>query len=248
MGCFMSRRLRVRAGVAVLLWHVALCGWAADVTPGWAGAADLTFVNSDGNSRSTTLIGKLKGLYEQAIWRSTSKLEARNTSANDIRSAERYLVSTQADYKLTRKDFLFGLLERDVDRFGGYQHEDALTLGAGRDLIATDVQSLRGDAGAGARRSVPDAGDTERDGYLRFSLLWERTLSPTTRFGQEASVEAGEERTRTRSMTTLKTQLREAWWIALTHEIKAVSDLPEDAAPGLRKRDAVTSVGLNYEF
>jgi putative salt-induced outer membrane protein len=235
-------------GFIVWLWGATAAGWAEELTPGWSGALDLTFVNSDGNSRSTTLIGKSKGVYEQSLWRNTSRLEAKNASAEDVRAAERYFLSTQTDYKWTRRDFVFGLLEREIDQFSGYRHEDAATLGVGRDLVSDDIHTLRGDAGAGFRRSVSEEGSTERDGYARFSLAWEWTLSKTSRFGQEASVEAGADRTRTRSVTTLKTQLREAWWAALTHEMKAVSALPEGADPDLRKRDSVTSVGLNYEF
>lgn len=231
-----------------MLWGAAAVAWAGEVPSGWSGALDLTFVNSEGNSQSTTFIGKAKGIYDQPSWRNTSKLDAKNASADDVRAAERYFVSTQTDMKLSSKDFVFGLLERDIDRFSGYRYEDAATVGVGRDLITSDAHSLRGDAGAGARRSVAEEGKTERDGYARFSVLWEWTVSPTMRLMQEASVEAGEERSRTRSVTTLKTQVREAWWAALTHEIKAVSDLPDDADPDLRKRDAVTSVGLNYEF
>ena len=211
---------------------------------GWTGEVGLSYIESAGNSKSTSFNGKSKAVRDIEHWRYTLKLEGDNESADNVRSAESYFASGKADYKLNQTSYLFGLLEHTIDRYSGYDYESSLTFGYGRDLINTDRHKLSADAGLGYRRSkVTNSHDVE-EGVVRLGAQYNWNINDHTKFGEEASTEMGKDKTVSKSLTSVKVKINGNLWGSVALELKRTSSVP----PGVKNTDRTTTIGLNYTF
>ena len=71
--------------------------------------------------------------------------------ARDERIAARWFVSVQSDYKLDERNYLYGLITYEDDRFNGFDYQSKLSVGYGHWFIKNDVHKLRGEVGPGVR-------------------------------------------------------------------------------------------------
>lgn len=216
----------------------------------WTGEVTLNYSESSGNTESSLFSGKSKAVREGLQWRNTFKLEGDNETAEDAdgvetRTAEKYFASAKADYKVTQKSFLFGLLEYTDDRFSGYDYETSVTFGYGRQLIDTPAHNLKADIGPGYRRSeVEDTGDVQEEGLVRVGAQYVWTINENATFDEDFSSEVGEDKTVTKSLTRLKVKINGNLWGSISYEIKHTDEVP----PGIKNSDRKTLLGLNYTF
>ncbi|CBL46630.1 Protein of unknown function, DUF481 [gamma proteobacterium HdN1] len=222
--------------------------------PGWSGEVAIGYLQKSGNTRSTSFNGKSKATHEGEQWRNLFKLEGANESADEIRTSENYFAATQADYKLGENSYLFGLLEYTDDRFSGYNYEASSTFGYGYSILNEPDHLWNVDFGLGYRRSeVELSKDLEEEGIARFATQYKLKLSDTTVFEEVASAEKGEERTISKSLTSLKFKVNGNLWAGLAYEIKHSSNLPkllldDGSIARAKKSDRITSITLNYVF
>lgn len=216
----------------------------------WSGEVTLNYSQSSGNTNATNFNGKSKAERDGKVWRNTFKLEGDNevgedAEGADVRTAEKYFGSARADYKVTEKSFLFGLLEHTDDRFSGYAYETAISLGYGRQLIETPQHNLKADIGPGYRYSeVEETGDAEEEGMVRIGAQYVWNITDRAVFDEDFSTEVGEEKTITKSLTRLKVQINGSLWGSISYEIKHTDEVP----PGIKNSDRKTLLGLNYVF
>lgn len=216
----------------------------------WTGEVTLNYSESSGNTNATNLSGKSKAVREGTHWRNTFKLDGDNETAeddegNETRTAEKYFASAKADYKITEKSFLFGLLEHTDDRFSGFDYETSVTFGYGRQLIETPAHDLKADIGPGYRRSEVEAtGDVQEEGIVRVGALYVWTISENAVFDEDFSSEAGEDKVVTKSLTRLKVKINGSLWGSISYEIKHTDEVPD----GIKNSDRKTLLGLNYAF
>ncbi len=216
---------------------------AAEVS--WSGEAELGIVATSGNTETQSINAKAKAENERDNWRHKLALEALNTESNNSTTAERYNFSGQSNYKLSERQFLFGLVTYENDRFSGYDSRTTEALGYGAQVIAEDSLKLDIEAGLGARQSKLSAtGDSENEGVLHLAgnLAWD--VSKTSHFTQELVSDIGEESTVSKSVTALKTQVNGSLAMKLSYTLKYTSEVPV----GKEKTDTETAVTLVYGF
>lgn len=211
----------------------------------WSGEASLTYIVHNGNTNGETFGGKAKTVGDWEEWRVTGKLEGLNQSDESGRTGEKYFASGKLDRKLDKVSYIFALLEHEDDRFSGYHYQTSATVGYGRTVLNNDAHKLAIEAGPGYRRSEVELGDKlEEEAFARFALDYKWTISPSSVFTEELSVDYGEESVISKSSTKLKTKINSQFSLTLGYDIKHNSDAPE----GTKNSDSTTYVTLDYSF
>jgi len=206
---------------------------------------ELGLTSTRGNTETQNINAKATVISESDSWKNTGKLEVLNNSDHNTTTAERYYVSAKAAHKIDESSYEFGLLTYDADRFSGYDYRAAASLGYGYTLIKTSVQSLDVEAGAGARKSkVTDTGAVQDEFFLRGAAIFSWKLSDNATFGEEFSVEPGEDSTITRSVTSLKSTVIGNLATKITYTIEKTTDVP----PGVKETEMEFAVNLVYAF
>ncbi|MCG6968762.1 MAG: DUF481 domain-containing protein [Gammaproteobacteria bacterium] len=210
----------------------------------YKGNVELGYVNTSGNTETQTLNAKAKveALYDK--WRQTLQLEALNSSDGDVTTAERYTASMKSDYRFSKRDYAYGLLSYENDRFSGYDYRTSVNLGYGRRVIDTTPLWLELEVGPGYRFSkLSDDGDQD-EAVLRLagSLGWQ--VSESALFEQDLSTEIGEDDTISKSVSALSMQIIGSLAMKLSYVYRYVSDVPV----GVQKKDTETSATLVYKF
>lgn len=212
--------------------------------PAWKGNVEIGFVMTDGNTETETLNAKAKAETEREKWRHTINLEALNSSDQNVSTAERYMLSGQSSYKMGPKNFFYGLVSYEDDRFSGYDYRVTESIGYGRRVIAEPVLTLDLEVGPGARQSKLDSGQTEDELLARGAakLMWK--VSKTSKFTEDLSTEVGEDVTVTKSVTGLSAKINGSLSTKLTYTVKNTSDVP----PGIHKTDSEMAVTLVFDI
>lgn len=221
--------------------------FAAEDERNWSANAELGYVDTSGNTKTTSVKARLGYNYEIERWRYQAGLDALNTEERGVRSAERYFGSNKLDYKYSERGYVFGFASYERDRFSGYEYQAVGAAGWGYRVLNRPNMTWDIEAGPGYRLSKLEdsAGGGDEDefivrGFTRY--LWQ--LSESARFGQEVSVESGSDNTITRSITSLTTNIIGALALKATYTIKYTDDVP----PGTRHMDREAALTLVYTF
>lgn len=220
--------------------------YAKDPNPAaWQSEVELGLVATRGNTDTQNINGKATVINNRNSWKHTGKLEVLNTSDEDTTTAERYFLSGKTAHKIDEESYEFGLLAYEADRFSGYDYRASVSIGYGRTVIKTNVQTLDLEFGVGARQSkVETTGDTENEGFLRGAGIFSWEVSDHATFGEELTVEAGEDSTITKSITSLKSQVAGNLATKITYTIKNTSDVPDT----VKETDMELAVNLVLTF
>lgn len=215
----------------------------AEVDP-YKGSVELGYVDTSGNTETKTLNAKAKVEAMYKKWRQMLQLEALNTSTQDVTTAERYLAQLKTDYQFSKRDYTFGLLNYENDRFSGYDYWTSITLGYGRRVIDEKSLWLELEGGPGYRYSKLSDGDSLDEAILRLAggLGWQ--ISESALFEQDLSTEIGEDVTINRSVSALSMQIIGSLAMKLSYTYRHTSEVPE----GVKKADTKTSLTLVYQF
>ena len=226
----------------ILLSGLPLATIAAPL--GWTGETELGMVVTDGNTETQNISAKVDLNDEQKSWRHNIHAEALNSSAEDVRSAEKYNLSGKTSYKFNELDSGFLVGTYDDDRFSGFDYQFSLAAGYSRRLINNDDQTLDFEIGPGYRINELDNGDSVEEGMLRVGAKYFLALSKTSNFQQSLVSEIGEEITITKSITSVKAQVNSSLAMKVSLTIKNTSDVP----PETEETDTETAVTLVYAF
>jgi len=213
--------------------------------PKWTGEAELGVVITDGNTQTQNVNAKATATNERPRWKHEVHGEALNTSNDGVGTAERYLLTGQSNLKVTEFNYAFGNVSYENDLYSGFEYRVTETIGYGRKLIHSPAVTLNTEVGAGARHSqVKSTGDHQDEalGRVAAKLAWK--VSGTSDFGQDVTVDVGEESTITRSVTSLKTQVAGNLATKITFTVRNTSDTPA----GVKDTDYETAVTLVYSF
>ena len=215
----------------------------------WSGSVGLGFLQTSGNLESQSLNGDANVTYERLKWRHKGTLETLFSSERGETTSERYLASGKSDYKFDERRYAFAYLKYEKDHFSGYEYQLTASLGYGARLLDTAAHTLDLEGGPGFRRNrLRDSGDQAGQsqditiGRAALDYLW--SIGETSRFGEELSVEAGDEATITKSVTSISTRVAGALATKITYTARHASHVPE----GFARTNTETAVTLVYEF
>jgi len=219
--------------------------------PPWSGEASAGMVVTTGNSESTTVNAKGEVVYQSERWRntfaaSTIKSEQRDaTTGEDVRTAERYLVTNKTDFSFTEHDYAFLALEFEKDLVGPVRERTSETAGYGRKILTGPAHLLEAEIGAGARQTEAQfTGEKNDDVIGRARVAYKWHFTETSHFGETVKVESGDSNTFTESVSELKVSLVGKLFALGSYTVRTNSDVPA----GTKKTDTITALSLGWTF
>jgi putative salt-induced outer membrane protein len=231
----------------------------------WESSAELGYVNVSGNTNTETLKVMFDISYEVDKWLHkahadalSSKIETTDTTVvpsvtTEERSAAKWLVSGQSDYKFNNYDYFYGLLSYEDDRFSGFQYQAKLGLGYGRRVIHTDSHELKLEVGPGYRTfklepTVPPAAvvitDRQDETLMRIGAGYVWKISETSKFTEGITAEFGEDQDEWKSVTALAANINSILAMKLSYTVKRLDKVPV----GTENTDREAVVTLVFRF
>ncbi len=243
----------VKKILLIMLVVFALAGGAIAAEKPFSGEGEIGMLITSGNSDTKSLNGKigiaseterlintldLQGLY------TSEKSEDEDGASRDKASAQKHEGAVKTGYKFTENDYAFIRGAYLNDRFSGYHYQNTVSAGYGRKLITGDRVNLSVELGPGYRYEKLRIGGSEEDAIFRASGLFSLKLTEGASFEQDLSVETGEDKTITRSVSAIKAQIIGALAMKLSYTIDRQSKVPADT----EKTNTGTALTLVYGF
>ncbi|MDP5151060.1 DUF481 domain-containing protein [Rheinheimera baltica] len=220
----------------------------------WTTSAELGAITTSGNTAGTSVTGKIDAKQELQHWsnqyifsayfKEDEKTDDNGNKVNE-RSAEQFMVSAKAAYKLDDEfDKLFTFASYTDDKFGAYTKYTTLAVGYGTRLYNAEDKSLDVEVGPGYFSGERSTGETEKGIIARGAAVFNWTISEAASFAQTLSVEYGEDNTRTLAETSLLAKINGSLQMKAAFRIQSDSEVPM----GKKRTDTQTSLTLVYSF
>ena len=216
----------------------------------WTSSVELGFVRTTGNTETQTIAGKADVVYEVEKWRHTGHAEGygaeavnQDTGENEV-SAERYQLLGKSDYKFTERDYAYGLIRLNKDRFSGFEYDHIISAGYGRKAILRDTMELDLEIGPGERFFKVDGGQADEEAVLRLAANYWWQITGSSKFTQLLSTDIGEELTTSESITGIQANINKTLALKFTYTVRHKTKVPV----GNEKTDTETAMNLVYSF
>lgn len=241
----------------LLLTTLMLCSFtsqAEEPAKTWSTSAELGAIATSGNTKGTSITGKIDSKQELEQWSNEYAFaafykedELTNAAGEKVseKSAERFFVSGKGGYKLDSdhaKLFVFGSYTDDT--FGAYTKYALASVGYGDRIYQDDSKSLDAEIGPGYFTGRTSDDITENGAMVRGAATLNWKLSDTADFKQTLSVEMGENNTRTGAESSVSARINGKMQMKAAFLVMNDSDVPV----GKKKTDTQTSLTLVYSF
>jgi putative salt-induced outer membrane protein len=211
----------------------------------WKGEGELGFTNTSGNTNSDTLNAKLSISKEYGKWLHKASLETLKASTNNIDSADRLVFTEKSEYTIAEKTYVFVGLRHEDDVFSGFDYQQSISFGAGRQFIKNKEHTLDASLGLGYRRLKEAVTAIEQEeSTIIADTSYQYVISEHAVFTESLIIESGDSNTHSASETALKMKVVGSLAAKISYLIKKNSDVPA----GTEKKDKITSVTLVYSF
>jgi len=241
----------------MLLCTLMLCSLssqAEEMVKPWSTSAELGAITTSGNTKGTSITGKIDSKHELEKWSNEYAFaafykedERTDAAGNKIteKSAERFFVSGKGGYKLDSdhaKLIVFGSYTDDT--FGAYSKYALASVGYGDRLYQDDSKTLDAEIGPGYYTGRTSDDRTENGAMVRGAATLNWKLSDTADFKQTLSVEMGENNTRTSAESSVSARINGKMQMKAAFLVLNDSDVPV----GKKNTDTQTSLTLVYSF
>jgi len=245
---------KVALGLLVLSCSIMSAAHAEDaVEEGrWSGDVTLGYLSTTGNTEDTTADLDFKVALTVKPWGHSFKARAYGASTNEVTTAESYKAGWKSTYDFDDRNYSFGALDWNKDRFSGYTRQTFATIGYGRRILNNETFELNAEVGVGYAKQrtaevvgpplVPAVSEDGAAGTLGGNFLW--NISETAAFEQTLYIFTASDNTFWESVSKLKASLVGNLGLSLSYTVKQNTDVP----PGTDKTDTLTSIGLTYAF
>ena len=236
--------MRKQLLAVVLVLATALPAQADD----WVGGLELGFSNTSGNSRDTTLNTRFDVKYTNEVWQHELFGDAYYARSDSEKTAERYSLGYKPRKLLSDRDYVFGTLRYERDRFSDILARWTGIGGYGRTVYQSALTELEAEVGAGMRRTRYDVNPDDldsREPILYVGGRFAHQISETAKFVQTLRVEFGRDNTWTESISSLTLRVTDSISAKLSHTLRRNSAI--EGARG-KKVDQITGVNMVYSF
>ena len=213
-------------------------------TDGWKGSGEVGVSNTSGNTDTQSVNIALSGERSAELWTYLLDFSIQYKADDGTSTAEKYFVQAKAGRKLGDRDYLFGLINHEDDKFSGFNYQSNLIGGIGTRFLNDATMTLDGEAGLGVRFNEIDTGKSSNELILRLAGDYNWEISKTSAFQQTLSIEPGQDITVIRSYTALSANVADNLAMKASFEVKYSSDVPV----GKDKTDTTTLLSLVYDF
>lgn len=215
------------------------------VKEGWQGSVALGYLQTTGNSNTSTANGKALVGYKAGNWQDSILVQALKASQEGVLTAENFEADGQSDYNLNPDNYLFGNIDYLRDVFSGYERRTSEVVGVGHRLINTPAQQLALEVGGGRRQTRYTTDFPSSEEWVERaagSYLWKFT--GTSNLTEALSVVHGSSNTLTQSVTAVTVNLVNSFALSFSYTVSHNSSVLE----GFKKTDAITALSLVYTF
>jgi putative salt-induced outer membrane protein len=246
----------MRMHIQRCLWSVLLSLAVAGLAPAlwaeekkWSDTAELSFVQTSGNTDVTSFAAKNLLEYRHSDeWAFSWKAAGLFAKTDDEKSAERYETDLRADYTASQRHYYFGLAGWKQDKFAGLDQRFFAGPGIGYLIIARDRHVLS--AELGAQYAKEDYTDGTRSEFIegRAYGKYEYRFSDTVIFSEELEYLHNFKDSAQYSIisiTAMQTKLTDLFALRVAYEIRYHNrPTPEE----LKNTDTVLTVSLVVTF
>lgn len=211
----------------------------------WTGKGEAGLVSASGNTDSKTVSAKLGATDVDGDWKHQFDLSVLRASTSGVKSAERYTLGEQSNYKLDLHSFVFGAVDYQNDKFSGFLYQADVTGGYGYQFYDTKKIKLSTQVGVGYRKSKDNTGDESKGNAVGTAgMNYENAITETTKILDKASVVAGSANTQIRNFLGLEVKMSTALALSVGLDVQRNSRPP---APK-KATDELTTVAIVYSF
>lgn len=214
----------------------------------WKDSAEASFVNANGNSKTTTTAAKNDFTLDiDPMTKFEFELGALGARSQGQVTAEQYYAGERLQRKVDDRDYAFERYRWDKNRFAGIAHRHDISVGAGRELwkTAKDLWTAEGGPGYVVEERINDK--RRSYGAARLYTKYTHDFSATAKFSQDAEyVQSLKDKrdNRLATETAVNTQLTTVFSLKTSFVWKHVGQPPPNAV----KDDTITSVALIANF
>jgi putative salt-induced outer membrane protein len=236
-------RLGKATAIALLLALPALPAMAQWTGKGEAGVA-IASGNTDTKSANVKLgIGKKAG-----AWEHSAGLAGVYVSDSVGTTAQRWEVAGQSHFNFNPRDYWYGGLRYEDDRFSGFKYQAIASTGVGRKFIDNDTTKFTGQVGIGYKffetrgtLLVPGKSDSSVAGVA--GADYTHKFNASTSFFDHANIEASSGNTFFQNELGVAVKMSDRMALALAYAVRYNTDPPAL----FKKTDTLTTINLVYE-
>lgn len=233
----------------------AAVGFSGQARAQWAGKGEAGLVIASGNTDTKNANAKLELSDTLGAWKHTFGGDGVFASADGLTTGQRWEAYEQSDYSFDPKDFWFGAVRYENDRFSGFTYQGTLSTGIGRHFIDNDHTKLTAAAGVGYKvfetRDVFDlsgaliqAGDSGSQAIFRGTLDFSQVLTETTKLTDKFLVETGNNNTFFQNDIAIQVKVSDVLALAAGYSVRHNTDPPIN----FKKTDTLATLNLVYEL
>lgn len=212
----------------------------------WAGSTGyLGFSSTAGNSDTESLTAGLKIKRETDKWINEIGLDILRASSNSLKTAERYVLSTKAGYKLSDSDYIFYGSRYEKDNFSAFDYTITSGAGWGHKFYDEESKKLITEIGIGYKTMAYDIDRTE-DAGIAFTgkLDYMRQITDSMKFIDVLIVESTSDNTFIQNDMGLSLTVSDKVNVNFVHQVKHNTDVPV----GFDNTDTLFAINLGYTF
>ncbi len=231
--------------------------------PEFTASAELGFLYKTGNTKSADLKAGFNLKHEKDKWRSVvafnilaKKLETEDDAGdkNFETTDNKWDILTQTNYTIGEagKNYLYGNLAYEQDKFSGFESQSSFSAGWGRHWYETETSSFFADIGPGIKYDVTratnaDPSTSNTNFIIQAQALYTHKFNDFVEFKQyfvaKQAVESGENSVY-KSETSVTAQLIDALQLKFALRI----DHDTEVEPEFENTNTETSMTLIYNF
>jgi len=249
-------RKRLLAPLCLLgLSSIATFSQAAE-KPEYSASAELGFLYKTGNTKSADVKAGFNVKHEKAKWRSTlafniltKKTEDKDTEEFET-TANKWDLVAQTNYTIgsAAKNYLYGNLAHEQDKFSGFESQSSFSAGWGRNWYETKNSSFFADIGPGIKYDVTrETSESSTNLIIQAQALYTHKFNDSVEFKQffvaRQATKSGENSVY-KSESSVTAQLIDALQLKFALRI----DYDTEVADGSEDTNTETSMTLIYNF
>ena len=210
----------------------------------WNGEVEFGYVKTSGNTDVENITLKAKLVNQRPKWTHELRFSGIKNEDSGDTTAKNYVLQEDSKYKLSGRDYVFGVLRYEKDDFAGFDYRITEIIGYGRRVLKQKDYSLDLEAGAGARQTgFSDVADSKEGiGRLAGDFKWK--ISDTSKFNQEVTIDFGNDNTVSNALSELAVTIVGQLAVKLNLRITHNTDVP----PKTDKTDIKSGVTIAYDF
>lgn len=212
----------------------------------WTDQAELSFVDTGGNTETTSLSAKntLNGPLTGKL-SLTWSLSGLLAETDGVTTAEQYFTEFRLDYAISKRFYGFGLVNWKQDEPAGLDNRTSFGLGAGYKILTGPVHELSAEAGANqVTEEFTDGSDDDyTSGRLFAGYAWNISESSKVTQTVEYLTDFGDnDNYQTNTETAYISTVRETLSLKTSYDMQYDNDPPA----GFKKTD--TKLGVTLVF